>query len=131
MFDRPQQRILWTVVSLALVAALAMRIATAQRSAFDHMTTGFELQGAHRDVSCESCHVGAMFKGTPRTCTACHTMGSRFSASPKPANHVMTSERCDACHTQDAFMPVLFMQHTEVRGACFTCHNGTTATGKN
>ncbi len=35
---------------------------------FDHLTTGFELDGVHRDLPCESCHLNAIFKGTPRDC---------------------------------------------------------------
>src|SRR2546429_6954855 len=35
---------------------------------FDHLTTGFELIGQHRDLPCESCHANAIFKGTPKDC---------------------------------------------------------------
>ena len=35
---------------------------------FDHLATGFELDGLHRDLPCESCHLNAIFKGTPRDC---------------------------------------------------------------
>src|ERR1700738_4613975 len=48
-----------------------------QRTQFDHLTTGYELRGFHRDLSCEYCHLQGVFKGTPRTCVGCHTAGSR------------------------------------------------------
>ena len=50
-------------------------------SKFDHLTTGYELLGAHLNVPCESCHVGAIFKGTPRDCASCHSQGSRITAT--------------------------------------------------
>ena len=63
---------------LALLALLlgswlagATQAAAPVRSSFDHLTTGFELLGQHRDLPCESCHVNAIFKGTPRECQAC------------------------------------------------------------
>ena len=33
---------------------------------FDHLRTGFALSGAHTNARCESCHLGGVFKGTPR-----------------------------------------------------------------
>ena len=55
------------LLALLLCGALAplAQAAGPQRSAFDHLTTGFELLGQHRDLPCESCHANAVFKGTP------------------------------------------------------------------
>jgi len=97
---------------------------------FDHLTTGFELTGAHRDATCESCHVNAVFKGTARECAACHSRGSLTGASHKTANHVLSTERCGECHTTAAFVPASLFDHAEVRGSCESCHNGARATGK-
>ena len=97
---------------------------------FDHLTTGFELLGAHLNVPCESCHVGAIFKGTPRDCSSCHSRGSRISATVKPQNHVLSTDRCDACHTSVTWKPASHFDHQEVQGSCATCHNGVNATGK-
>ena len=58
-------------------------LAQSPGSKFDHLTTGFELTGAHRLQPCESCHVDAVFKGTPRVCVTCHSPGSRIGATPK------------------------------------------------
>ena len=101
-----------------------------QRSGFDHLTTGFELQGAHRDMSCEYCHVNGVFKGTPRTCGGCHTPGSRISATPKPLRHIATSNDCSTCHSLFNFSPLVRMDHAAARGSCFSCHNGAVAVGK-
>src|SRR6059058_4029299 len=97
---------------------------------FDHLTTGFELTGQHRDLPCESCHVNAMFQGTPKDCGACHGIGSLVRGTSKPANHILSSDQCGACHTPIAWNPAVNFDHTQARGSCSTCHNGTMAQGK-
>src|SRR3981189_1032150 len=54
---------------------------------FDHLSTGFELDGVHRDLPCEQCHLNAVFKGTPRNCGGCHITGPTFNATPNPHTH--------------------------------------------
>jgi hypothetical protein len=101
-----------------------------QRTGFDHLTTGFELRDAHRDMACEYCHVNGVFKGTPRNCAGCHSIGGRISATPKPPNHVASDENCSLCHSGYNFAPIFRMDHTAAKGTCFSCHNNVTATGK-
>jgi hypothetical protein len=118
---------LWLLtVGLALPAA-GTQIGPAK---FDHLTTGFELLNAHLNVPCESCHVGAVFKGTPRDCASCHRRGARITATFKPQTHVLSTDRCDACHTDVAWNPASRFDHREVQGSCATCHNGVIAVGK-
>jgi hypothetical protein len=100
------------------------------RDTFDHLTTGFELTGQHRDLPCESCHANAVFKGTPRDCGACHGVGTTVRATAKPANHILATDRCDSCHTPISFKPAVNFDHAEARGSCSTCHNGVQAPGK-
>jgi hypothetical protein len=100
------------------------------RDTFDHLTTGFELIGEHRDLPCESCHANAVFKGTPRDCGACHGVGTAIRATSKTANHILSSNRCDSCHTPVAWKPAVNFDHAEARGSCSTCHNGNQAQGK-
>jgi Cytochrome c7 and related cytochrome c len=97
---------------------------------FDHLTTGFELDGVHRDLPCEACHLNAVFKGTPRDCSTCHITGSQFNATPKSPTHVASTNNCAACHNTISFRPYLHFEHSEVLGECASCHNGTTARGK-
>jgi hypothetical protein len=103
---------------------------TVSRTAFDHLTTGFELIGQHRDLNCEQCHVNAIFKGTPRNCAACHGVGAQVRATAKPLTHILTSNRCESCHTPVAFNPAVNFDHAEVQGGCSTCHNNVQAQGK-
>src|SRR5579864_5788641 len=97
---------------------------------FDHLTTGFELDGVHRDLPCESCHLNAVFKGTPRDCGTCHLSGSQFNATPKTTTHVSSTNNCVACHNTISFRPSFHFDHAEVLGSCVSCHNGTIAQGE-
>jgi hypothetical protein len=97
---------------------------------FDHLSTGFELDGVHRDLPCESCHLNAIFKGTPRNCGVCHITGSTFNATPKSVTHIRSTNDCAACHNTTSFRPGVHFDHHEVMGSCVSCHNGTTAQGK-
>ena len=115
---------------LLLFAAAGSYAAQTGKVPFDHLTTGFELEGKHRETPCESCHVNAVFKGTPRDCAACHAKGTRVNALPKPSGHILSSERCAACHTATTFAPAVRFDHAEALGNCASCHNGNQATGK-
>lgn len=97
---------------------------------FDHFTTGFRLDGAHRLAECESCHVNGIFAGTPTECGGCHTQASRVRATWQPPRHLMVSERCDACHRPVSWVPVARVDHFEVYGSCSSCHNNIAAPGQ-
>ena len=118
-----------TIATLLLV--VSPQITAIQRTSFDHLTTGFELRDVHRDMACEYCHVNGVFKGTPRNCAGCHTIGGRISATPKPPNHVASDSNCALCHSGYNFAPIFRMDHTGAKGTCASCHNNITATGKN
>ncbi len=98
---------------------------------FNHMSTGFPLIGGHASATCETCHVGGVFQGTPRNCGGCHTLGSRVGATPKPTNHIITDAPCEACHFNTAtFLGARYNHGTAIPGQCATCHNGRIATGR-
>jgi len=135
MFRGQLRQLTWTraAQALALVALIlfCMPQATAvQRTQFDHLTTGYELLGAHRDLSCEYCHLQGVFRGTPRNCVGCHSIGSRVNAVPRPTGHIATQDDCRLCHSLYTFEPIIHVDHTAVRGTCFSCHNGAVAEGK-
>jgi hypothetical protein len=126
-------------LALALLAAAVVALVPATPAAaagaapitvpFDHLTTGFELDGVHRDLPCESCHLNAVFRGTPRDCGTCHIKGSLFNATPKTTTHIPSTNKCAACHNTISFRPDMHFSHAEVMGSCVSCHNGTIATG--
>ena len=96
-----------------------------------HITTGFPLSGAHAKARCESCHIQGVFKGTPRDCSYCHISGNLMGASTKPTNHIPTAASCDTCHKTTAWTPATMSHSSVASGTCVSCHNGTTAQGKN
>ena len=122
---------MYALAGLLLMLTLTPHGFAAQsRTSFDHLTTGFELIGQHRDLPCEACHANAIFKGTPKDCGACHGIGTAVRATAKPANHILATDQCASCHTPVAWNPAVDFDHTQVRGSCSTCHNGVQAQGK-
>ncbi len=97
LFTRPAERALAAVLLASALMVPAPSIGASASGAaasagaapitvpFDHLPTGFELDGVHRDLPCEACHLNAVFKGTPRDCGVCHITGSVFNATPKTA----------------------------------------------
>ncbi len=92
---------------------------------FNHTQTGFVLRDIHTTLKCEQCHVGGVFKGTPKECAGCHTIGSRVGATPKPINHVQTTFSCDTCHVSPTSFLVKSFQHFGIVNGCATCHSDT------
>ncbi|MFA5370543.1 MAG: hypothetical protein WC053_04140 [Sideroxydans sp.] len=98
---------------------------------FKHMTTGFPLTGGHAAAACETCHVGGVFKGTPRACDGCHAMGKRVVATPKPNSHIVTDAPCESCHFYShTWLGARYNHGSAVPGQCRNCHVGRMATGK-
>jgi hypothetical protein len=127
---------IWTraaklIATLALLLFCVPQASAVQRTQFDHLTTGYELLGAHRDLSCEYCHLKGVFRGTPRNCEGCHTIGTRVNSTPRPPSHISTQDNCELCHSRYTFFPIVRMDHAGARGTCFSCHNGVAAEGKN
>ncbi|MFI4868708.1 MAG: cytochrome c3 family protein [Steroidobacterales bacterium] len=136
---KPRTRFGWMVLTAAALALLVQTPASAAAAAagaapitvsFDHLTTGFELDGVHRDLPCEACHLNAVFRGTPLDCGSCHITGSPFNATPKTATHIPSTNNCAACHNTISFRPDVHFDHAEVLGSCVSCHNGTIAQGE-
>ena len=116
---------------LFALASLAAPVAAAQgRADFDHLATGYPLNGSHANTPCESCHVRGIFKGTPRACEACHQVGTRVSALGMPPSHPPTTQGCALCHNTVTFSGARFNHVGVPPGTCTSCHNGSTAKGK-
>jgi hypothetical protein len=119
------------LVGAVLLMANASFGQSASRSSFDHFSTGFPLEGTHRNADCQSCHVGGIFQGTPRECYTCHARAGLVKATPVPTNHILTTPLCQDCHLETTWAPVRRVDHLQVLGSCQNCHNGMIATGKN
>lgn len=92
-------------------------------SDFDHARV-FPLEGRHAEISCESCHVERVFRGTPLECVRCHA---------EPQIHAgFFGLECQYCHTAEAWVPASLLQHAfpldhgdEGEQACEVCHTET------
>jgi len=60
---------------------------------------GFDLIGKHRDLPCESCHVNAIFKGTPKDARPANGVGTENSCDGETSGPHPVVDRCGACHT--------------------------------
>ena len=61
---------------------------------------------------------------TGTDCASCH---NGVSGSGKPADHIAASNSCSSCHNTLAWLPVVRVDHVQVRGSCASCHNGRIA----
>lgn len=132
--------VLWVVAMLLNLNLAWMLTASAAPAAagptagqaFDHLATGFVLNGAHAAERCESCHLNGIFKGTPKDCASCHQQGSVWARGHvvKPATHLPTLASCDSCHNSRSFAGARFQHSGLAPGSCQTCHNGRTSSGK-
>lgn len=128
--DMTAKRLGICLLCCAALVPSAARSQSSLASPFDHFTTGFRLDGAHQFAECESCHVDGMFVGTPIHCAGCHSDSNRVRASRQPAQHVLASEQCEACHRTSGWVPVVRVDHLEVFGTCVSCHDGLRASTK-
>ena len=121
----------WVVALLFAFTSLQAAAQTSVRD-FDHLKTGYALTGVHVSQRCESCHVNGIFRGTPKDCVSCHTMGQRLARANtvKPAMHVKTDLGCEACHNTKSFGGAKFNHAGVADGSCASCHTGATAPGK-
>jgi len=97
---------------------------------FSHDQTGFPLDFKHATLRCESCHVEAIFAGTPRRCDQCHSTTGLIRASAASSQHIRITGDCEYCHQPNSWLSVTRVDHYAVAGPCQSCHNGVTATGK-
>ncbi|MEZ5288824.1 MAG: multiheme c-type cytochrome [Vicinamibacterales bacterium] len=119
---------------LLMTIAFALALAAPARAQFEtpnrqfHNGVGFPLEGRHRDIACESCHINNVFKGTPTRCFDCHwerRQDDRFK--------LQLGSQCEMCHRPVSWTSVRF-DHAASTGmplngahrqlACQTCHQG-------
>lgn len=100
-----------------------------------HTRTAFPLTGAHRQITCESCHssdVGGSFTALPTTCVACHQADFRGA---KTVDHVANAypTDCTQCHTTLSWHDSPAFDHAKVANGfalvgahaelrCASCH---------
>ncbi len=70
------------------------------QTSFAHVTTGYQLVGAHQHVVCTSCHVNNVYKNTPKTCVGCHSLDNLHRG--------FNSLQCGNCHDSNAWRNQFF-----------------------
>ena len=131
---RQKNSITWLIpLLLSVLASIAMGSVSALDFGpdFNHDETMFPLDLKHAVVKCENCHVQAIFAGTPRRCSQCHSNSSRIKATPPSSQHIRVTADCEACHQPISWITVVRVDHFAVVGTCQSCHNGIAAEGKN
>ena len=108
-----------------LVSMLALTHVALANEDYDHFEHGFDLDGAHQFVECESCHRTGVFQGTPRDCQVCHDGSGLYAKSAASFGHIPTTEFCDSCHTTSDWASIVEVDHAQVIGRCSSCHNNT------
>jgi len=124
-----------TLVALMVTVAVLLSAgpATAQfdpASRAFHNQTPFPLDGRHRDVACESCHIQGTYKGTPTKCFDCHWMRRQDDRY-----RLQLGAMCDTCHRTSAWTSVQW-NHGSMTGmqlgaahrslSCVSCHRNQT-----
>ena len=104
---------------------------------FDHATTRFALVGAHRSVSCNSCHADKVYTGKSMECAGCHQ--AAFAASKSPP-HVAAgfSTSCANCHNAVQWKGATFnhantqfpLTGAHLASTCSSCHADGVYRGK-
>ena len=84
------------------------------------------LTGAHTAVSCDSCHKGQVYQGTPNTCVGCHLPAYNGTTNPNHRNAGYTTE-CTVCHTTATWKGAKFDHKWPLQGGhagqtCTKCH---------
>lgn len=111
------------------------------KNKFDHLTTGYKLEGKHGTLQCSDCHESSKiidpaakkkkstYLGLGRECLACHEDYHQKSLSAD----------CSRCHTFKAFKPAEKFDHAraafKLKGKhstveCIKCHEKSTINGK-
>ena len=80
--------------------------------------TAWPLTGAHRTTSCNSCHGGGVYNGTPTNCVACHQTDYKTAPGHVSGNF---PTNCQACHTTTTWQGASFT-HTGITNGCSNCH---------
>lgn len=102
------------------------------------IAVGKGLEHIITDVDCNLCHLiffqnwspalkvpgNSAFEhiGIVTLCVDCH---DNTTLSGKPEGHVVSTDRCAACHLISNWLPATPIEHNDALGVCIDCHNRT------
>ena len=104
-------------------------VTTWKGSTFDHGASAFPLAGAHRAVTCSSCHADNVYKGKPTACLSCHQRNYDAATRP-PHSQLGFSSTCTVCHTMTSWSGGTFDHNASAfpltgahrAASCSSCH---------
>lgn len=82
---------------------------------FDHGSTGFLLEGGHKDLECENCHETSTYQGEDPQCVSCHL-------EDEPHAGQFGSD-CAACHVITSWQEIIFSHQGAYAQDCAACHS--------
>ena len=71
-----------------------------KESSFDHKKTDFPLRGAHKEVSCASCHPNERYKDISTQCFGCHSINDVHRGE--------YGKKCQDCHSEKKWKEIKF-----------------------
>lgn len=85
---------------------------------FNHISTGFALEGKHTEVNCIGCHSSTDFRQTPQDCQQCHN---------EPVMHRgLFTQTCDTCHLAEGWSTTIIegqsFNHLSTAGFSLALH---------
>jgi hypothetical protein len=104
---------------------------------FDHARSGFPLTGAHRGVTCATCHAGGVYRGLSKDCVSCHR--ADYDGTTDPAHAAAGFPvTCASCHNTTSFSGASFshagtgfpLTGAHASQACAACHGDGVYAGK-
>jgi hypothetical protein len=95
-----------------------------KETAFDHDKTDFPLKGAHKDTTCNACHINKKYKDTPKECLSCHQINDVHRGE--------FGKKCDDCHNSKKWTNAKFdhkktdfpLYGRHKKASCNSCHLG-------
>ncbi len=100
---------------------------TVENMKFNHSSTNFDLEGAHKITDCKSCHSNLVFENTPTDCLSCHI----------DIHSQSVGNDCMRCHTSDNWLVFNIPELHEENGfpligshsnlSCVECHTTETS----
>jgi hypothetical protein len=121
-----------------------------EKSKFEHSSTGFTLEGQHKNINCNACHTKLEFKSTSSNCVSCHSdmhnqtagndcarchstqswivenIGAMHDKTSFPLVGVHKSVDCKQCHQSETNV-----RFNPTGQTCIDCHTKNFASTKN
>jgi len=129
---------IFRLLRFIIFSLLSMKVYAAECTAYEKLHPAYPLTGAHlstgKCTSCGLCHIpagDAIWRGTPRTCIACHNGDPSRNTIGRSPKHLPTLLLdCAGCHNTITFNSMFGITQLMIHSTgyptimCKNCHNG-------